>query len=134
SNAPIVIEDTAVKSDRIYEYRVLFIFADGSEEFGANNLITEFSPIASSILELELGEPNVEQSGDEIDITFSIQKNVIQTQGDLIKSFLEEQGLTTEFQDQLLSNREQLQNLFGVRVTRRNLTTGELEDFGIVPS
>ena len=134
SNAPVVLEDTEVKEDRIYEYRALFIFADGTEEFAANNLIVEFCPVAANILELDVSEPDVEQSGDEIDVTFTVDKNVIQTQGDLIKSFLEEQGITTEFQDQLLANRDKLQNLFGVRVTRRNLTTGELEDFGIISS
>jgi len=134
SNAPIVIEDNQVKEGRIYEYKALFIFDSGTEEIAANNVIVEFLPVSANILELEIGEPNVEQSGDEIDVSFSIEKNIIQTQGDLIKSFLEEQGITTEFQDQLLANREQLQNLFGVRVTRRNLTTGELEDFGIISS
>lgn len=132
SNTPIVIEDPNVKENRIYEYKLLLIFPEGDQEEAANNLIVEFTPIVSNILDLQLGEPDVQQSGDDIDVTFEINKNVIETEGDLIKSFLTEQGLTAEFQDQLLASRDQLQNLFGVKVTRRNLTTGELEDFGIV--
>jgi len=128
------MEDSDVKDGRIYEYKTLLIFDNGTEEIAANNLIVNFDPISSNILELNMSEPAVEQNGSDIDITFSIQKNIIQTQGDLVKSFLEEQGLTAEYQDQILANREQLQNLFGVKVTRTNLTTGEMEDFGTISS
>lgn len=134
SNAPIVFEDTTVKEDRIYEYRVILLFADGAEEIAANNLIVEFCPIANNILNLELTEPVVEEAGDELDVTFNIDKDVIQGDADLVKSFLAEQGLTAQYQDQLLANRDKLQDLFAVRITRTNLATGELEDFGVVDS
>lgn len=132
SNAPIVFEDTTVKEDRIYEYRAILLFPDGAEEISANNLIVEFCPIANNILDLELSEPEVEQVGDDVDVTFEIDKNVIQGDADLVKSFLSEQGLTAQYQDQLLANRNLLQDLFAVRITRTNLNTGELEDFGII--
>lgn len=132
SNAPIVFEDSTVKEDRIYEYRAILLFIDGAEEIAANNLVVEFCPIANNILDLELTEPEVEETGDDLDVTFSITKNVIQGDADLVKSFLAEQGLTSQYQDQLLANRNLLQDLFAVRVTRTNLNTGELEDFGII--
>jgi len=134
SNAPIVFEDSSVKEDRIYEYRVILLFIDGASEIAANNLIIEFCPIANNILSLEVTEPEVEESGDDVDVIFNITKNVIQGDADLVKTFLGEQGFTSEYQDQLLANRNLLQDLFAVRITRTNLGTGELEDFGIIDS
>jgi len=134
SNAPVVFEDSTVKEDRIYEYRAILLFIDGAEEIAANNLVLEFSPVANNILSLEFSEPIIQESRDVLDATFTITKNVIQSDADLVKSFLSEQGLTPQYQDQLLSNRNLLQDLFAVRITRTNLNTGELEDFGVIDS
>lgn len=134
TNIPLIFEDTNVKTDRIYEYTVNFIYKDGTVETAANNLIIEYDPVSSNILQLNISEPEVVQAGDEFDVKFTIEKDVIKTETGLVKAFLEEQGLLTEFQGQVIDNREKLQDLFAVRVMRTNLTTGEIEDFGIIQS
>jgi len=134
TNAPTVFEDKTVLKGRIYEYTIVLIFPNGAEEIGANNLLIEFNPPTANILELNISDPEIEKSGDDIDVTFSIKKNVIQKDGDLIKTFLAEQGLSAQYQDQVLANRETLQNLFAVKITRTNLSTGAEEDFGIIDS
>jgi hypothetical protein len=134
TNAPLFFEDTTVKEDRIYEYNVEFFYKDGATEFAATNLIVEYCPVVSNIVQLEISEPIVDETGDELDVQFTIEKDVIKTEGDLIKTFLQEQGLLSEFQDQVIANRDTLQELFAVRVTRTNVSTGELEDFGIIQS
>lgn len=134
SNIPLVFEDTNVKEDRIYEYTVDFIYKDGTVETAANNLIVEYEPVSSNILQLNISEPEVVQTGDEFDVQFTIEKDVIETDAGLVKAFLEEQGLLSEFQGQVIDNREKLQDLFAVRVIRTNITTGEVEDFGVIKS
>ena len=134
TNIPIFFEDTTVKEGRIYQYTIEFIYKDGNVENAANNLVIEYCPVVSNIVQLEVSEPEVVDQGDEFDVNFTIEKDIIETQGDLIKSFLQEQGLLGEFQEQVIENRDTLQNLFAVRVTRTNVSTGELEDFGIVSS
>lgn len=133
TNIPITFEDTDVKSDRIYDYSVELIYKDGNVVFASNNLVVEYNPVSSNILQLTVTEPEIVQNGDQFDAVFNIQKDVIQTEGDLIKSFLQEQGILGEFQEQVIENRDTLQQLFAVRVTRTNIITGEIEDFGIVP-
>ena len=130
----MTFEDRDVLEGRIYEYRVILIYPSGTEESAANNLIIEFNPVVSNVMNLQLTEPNTVQNGSNIDVVFNITKNTLQNDTDRMKTFLAEQGLTTEFQDQLLANRDKFQELFVVHITRTNLSTGELENFGIIDS
>ena len=134
SNSSLEVEDKLVSKGRIYEYNTILVFPNGNEEIASNILLVEFNPSTANVLELSINEPKVLKSGDKIDVAFTITKNVIQKNGDLIKTFLLEQGLSDQYQDQLLANREFLQDLFAIKITRTNLATGELEDFGIIDS
>lgn len=134
SNATITFEDKDVLDGKIYEYIVVLVYPGGTQEISATNLLLEFNPVISNIMNLNVTEPETVQNGSNIDIVFTISKNIIQNDTDRIKTFLAEQGLTTEFQDQLLANRDKFQDLFAVQVSRTNLSTGELENFGIIDS
>jgi len=134
TNSSMTFEDKDVLPNRIYEYRVILVYPSGTEEISANNLIIEFNPVVSNIMNLTVTEPETIQNGSDVDVVFNITKNIIQNDNDRIKTFLAEQGLTTEFQDQLLANRDNFQQLFAIHITRTNLSTGELENFGIIDS
>lgn len=134
SNAPLSIDDTDVKQNRIYEYRVVLLYKDGDEEVGSNNLIVEFSPKVSNIATTTITSPEIIQQNGGLDVSFQVSFNVLQQNAELVKKFISEQGLLSEFQENITDNKEQLSRLFAYSITRNNLTTGEIESFGIIDS
>ena len=134
SNAPIFIDDTAVKTNRIYEYQVAFLYRDGTETRASNNLIVNYTPVVNNVATTTISDPQIIQNDDALDVTFAVTFNILNQNADLVKKFLSDQGFLAEFQDQITASRDQLTRLFAYGVSRTNLTTGEIENFGIVDS
>ena len=134
TNGSIAISDIEVQQNKVYEYAVKLYFKTGSTQIASNNLIVEYAPITNNIVDIVTDSPQTITVGNSIDITFNITKNVIQTDANNIKLFLASQGFTTEFQDDITANREKLGSLFAIEVQRANITTGEIEHFGIIDS
>lgn len=132
TSAPIFATDNDVKEDRIYEYQVELLYPDGTVETGANNLIIKYEPVTANIVVTTPGKPNIEQSGGDLDVTFDISSSLIPGDLDLIKKTLEDQGLLPFYQDGLSQEKEKLQSIVAYGVKRANITTGEMEDFGIL--
>lgn len=135
-SSEISIEDTTgLQSKHIYEYAVFLIYKTGEVKQSATRHIVNFKTSVSNIVSLDISPANIEQSGgNEIDVKFSITKNISQNSADQIKSFLTKQGFLGEFQEDIIANRDKLGNLFAIGVTRHNLSTGQVEDFGILES
>ena len=134
SNAPIFIDDTNVKTNRIYEYQVAFLYKDGTETKASNNLIVNYTPVVSNVATTTISDPQIVQNDDALDVIFTVTFNILNQNADLVKKFLSDQGFLAEFQDQITASRDQLTRLFAYGVSRTNLTTGEIETFGIVDS
>lgn len=132
TSAPIFVTDNDIQEDRIYEYQVLLLYPDGTEEIGANNLVIKYEPVTANIVETTVTKPTVVQSGTDLDVQFNLASSLIPTNLDLIKSTLDKQGLLSFFQDAVGNEKEKLQNIIAYNVKRTNVTTGEVEDFGIV--
>lgn len=127
-----VISDKNVKENRIYEYRIKARYLDGFEDSVSDNIVVEYNPTKRNIMTIEATEPQVIRNSNQIDVQFQLQKSISKTDHDRFKSFLSEQGLTSEFQDEIINNRDKLQQLFAFAITRNNLTTGEKEYFGVL--
>lgn len=134
-SSSIEIQDTGVSQGHIYEYVVALIYKTGKIQNSTNSHLVNFSPIKSNILDLSLGEATIEElGGNEIDVKFTINKSIIPKDADHVKAFLTSQGFLGEFQEDIIENKEALGNLFAIGVKRHNLSTGEVEDFGIINS
>jgi len=132
SGAPIFVTDNDVKEDRIYEYRVEYLYPSGDVEIGANNLIIKYEPATANIVETVLSKPTVVQTGADIDVQFDLSSSLIPGDLDFIKKTLEAQGLLSYYQQGISDEKEKLQNIIAYGVRRINITVGEIEDFGIV--
>jgi hypothetical protein len=133
-SSQVTIEDTTgLQSRHIYEYAVFLIYKTGEVKQSATRHIVNYKTSVSNIVSLDISPADIEQSGgNEIDVKFSITKNVSQNSADQIKNFLTKQGFLGEFQEDIIANRDRLGNLFAIGVTRHNLSTGQVEDFGIL--
>lgn len=133
-SSDLVIEDTFdLKPKHIYEYSVFFIYKTGETKQSTSRHVVEFTPITNNVVSLSVTPAEIEQTGGgEIDIKFSIEKNINLNDADQVKLFLTKQGFLGEFQEDIIENREKLGNLFAIGVTRQNLSTGQVEDFGIL--
>lgn len=134
SKSPLVYIDTSIKQDMIYEYRILLHMKGGSAVPSTTTKVVPFRPIDSNVIDLQTTTPEVIEDGLDIDVKFSVVKNIDNNNTTLIKNYLEQQGFISEFQDEVLANRENLDKIFGVSVTRTNLSTGEKESFGLLTS
>lgn len=130
-NTSVVIDDIDIKPNRIYEYQVLLHYKNGSIDFSSSNIIVEFNPIINNVLTLDLNDAKITTEGSTYDVTFNIVSSQIKDNADLLKEYIQSQNLLTEFQSNLVLNKENIKKLFATEVTRTNLTTGEVENFGI---
>ena len=126
--------DELVKEERIYEYRILLTYKNGDTEVANNNLIVEFVEPDSSIVSILVSQPKISETSKGIDATMTITKDIANTDMDVIKGFLKEQGLDEQYADEVYTARKELQNLFFTRVVRQNLITGAEEEFGPLTS
>ena len=134
SASAYTFEDTNLKKGRIYEYLPKLYFKDGKTQIASVTNLTEYSPIQSNIVDVVYTAPEIVENGADIDVKFTITKNIIANEADVIKTFLEQQGFLGEFQNEIIANREKLGELFGTEVIRTNLSLGEVENFGIITS
>lgn len=131
SSAPLLFQDTTVSLNKVYDYKIRMIYKDGLEVDSTTTATLTYKPIANNIVNTKLLSPTIVPVGNDYDTTFSITSEIIPGQINLVKNALASQGLT-EYADALQADRSQLQKLFSYKVERFNLTTGELEDFGVL--
>ena len=131
-SSSISVIDSTVKNGHVYKYICEFLTKTGKIEYASNQLIVEYITVNNNIVNTTVSTPTVNQNGQNIDVTFTIQSNLIERSIDLIKKAMENQGLFNIFQEDILQNKEKLQNLIGYKITRENLTTGEFEEFGVI--
>lgn len=127
-----VIDDTVIPHST-YEYYCDLVFADG-ESVRATNEIVEFRPLTSDLIVTNITDVNVFTNNSDFDVRFNVSAHIVPTTLDTVKNALEKQGLSDLFSDELLKERDALTGLITYHVSRVNLTTGERETFGVLPS
>lgn len=125
------VTDTAPVDQRIYEYRVLLTFKDGSELWSSAPVEIQFTPVVNSLVSTTASPLRAVNVGSELDVQFNLASQIIEGKLDKIKHAMEQQGLISLFQSDLVENKASLQNLLAYGIKRTNLTTSEVEDLGI---
>ncbi len=124
------IVDAAVSSGRIYLYRCKMIYKDGSEESGSNELIINYVPEKTNVINTRILNSSVIQNGDKLDVQFDIESSFIDSDEDVLRRVLGSQNLLSYFGPDI--TKEKLQSLAAYGIVRTNISTGLIEDFGVV--
>jgi len=132
NNAAVFFKDLFVSENRIYEYSVKLIYDDGTSKFSSTNVIVQFNPTTNDIISTKVSPPTVTRRGTDIDIQFNLQSTIVEGRIDFVRRAMQQQGILGFFQGDIASNRQLLQNLIGYNIIRTDVTTGEVEDFGVV--
>ena len=127
-----VTVDTGVKPNHVYEYRCVLYDKFGTSMPATTTATVEFVSLIEDLVDTNLIDQLVTQEGDDIDFAFTIQTQVLDTQLQAVKNLIDAQLLDVLFEDDLKTERDQLASLLAHRVVRFNLTTGEVEDFGVI--
>lgn len=130
--AGIKFIDNDVKSGNIYEYKVDLVFPDGHDATVPTSSIIEYSPVTNNIAVTKVSNITSTSYEGLADITFDIEYSLSETNFELIKKLFSEQKLTLEYQTEIIRNKSKLTTLLAYKVLRTNLTTGEVENFGII--
>ena len=122
--------DASVTPGNIYRYQARLIYRDGhTSEFG-DGIVDFLKPTPGQV---DTRIEGLSVSHDEApNVTFSIKTSVVDSDIDVVRKMLDSQGLLSFFSDDVLRQREQLQDLIAHNVQRIDLSTGHREDFGIV--
>lgn len=133
SSIPSRLIDTGVKLYNSYEYKVGIIYPDGIEQLVSNVLAVEFRPIEENIAESTITNiQNTTYVDGSPDVSFSVIYSYNMNQYEDIKKLLINQNLLAEYGDEIIQNKEFLARLFAYKVLRLNMSSGELEDFGVI--
>lgn len=134
SDVPLSFKDYAVKNNYIYEYKAVLIYPDGSEQTAPNSIVVRYSPIMQNIAITKVSDINITTYEGLQDVTFNIQYSLSEKDFELIKKLFKEQNLVSEYQSNIISNKDKLKTLLAYKIVRFNLSTGDIEDFGVITS
>lgn len=128
-NSEYTLEDKTVKKDHIYNYYCRLYRKNGSF-FDKLVCMYEHYPLLENLVDTQLIDARVIESDLGYDAQFKIETKVVSTDVDKYKILLERQGMYDLFTDDIKNAREQLGKLIAHSVSRVDLTTGQIENFG----
>lgn len=134
SDVPISFKDYNVKNNYIYEYKAVLIYPDGSEQTAPNTIVVRYSPILQNIAVTKVSDINITTYEGLQDVTFNIEYSLSEKDFELIKKLFKEQNLISEYQNNIIENKDKLKTLLAYKIVRFNLTNGDIEDFGVITS
>lgn len=134
TDVPLSFKDYNVKYDYIYEYKAVLIYPDGSEQTAPNTIVVRYSPIVENIAITKISDINITTYEGLLDVTFNIDYSLSEKDFELIKKLFKEQNLVSEYQINIIENKDKLKTLLAYKIVRFNLTNGDIEDFGIITS
>lgn len=126
---------TDVTPGNVYEYAARLIYKSGTSDY-AGNAVVEFaqpSPGKVDTRVKDLTVTHVNDNGtDTVDVTFSIETTIVDSNLDIVKGLLIKQDMYDLFKGDVEKEREYLKSLIAHNVQRVNVTTGAREDFGTI--
>lgn len=129
-NNVVYFKDTKLSVGKTYKYSAKLIYKGGSTVSVGNTLLLDFKPEQTNIVNTSIVNTKVVTTETGNDIQFVMKTEFILTNEDDIQKALGTQGLSQFFLDSI--RKDKVQDLVAYGVTRINLTTGDVEDFGIV--
>lgn len=125
--------DADVSQDRVYEYSCGIVFVDGTEDRQGSEIV-EYFPLSQNLVDTRIENVEVITDDNSYDVRFSITSNIVPTSIESVRTALQKQGLLEYFNDEILTERDKLQDLVAHSITRVNVTTGQRESFGTLGS
>lgn len=126
------VVDAFVERDHIYEYSVAVTYRDGTTRHSGFSSIQRVIPsdlVSTTVKDQTVKTDSVKSTKF---VTFTISSTITETSFDTYKRTLTAQGLYDLYSRDIFENKEKLTNLLMYRITRLDLTTGQLSDFGVV--
>ena len=121
--------DTNAKDNHIIEYAIKLMFANGDEEISTTREIFKNTPFSVGLVDTFVTQPRVSQSNRGIDIQFNINSTINSSNISILKDLLEQQGQGFLFQNEMLNEKNSLNELIAHQVRRVDLTTGKTDFF-----
>jgi len=123
--------DSGVTPGVTYGYSVRLIYVDGNVEVYGKTIV-EFIKPSPGTVDVRVTDLTVDHDSNVPNVSFNINTRTIDTDIDAVKRMLERQGLLSYFTDDILTQRDQLQNLIAHSVKRIDLNTGHVDSFGVL--
>lgn len=125
-------DTSVIKSDRltpyhVYELTTKLIDRNGIESLSSHSSLIEYVPYAGNVLDVKI--ENVDSSNN--DMRFSITTNLITDQIGLLQTLLSKTSATYDI-EALKQRTAIFDKLIAYNVLRHNITTGDVEDMGII--
>jgi hypothetical protein len=124
------IVDSNLKRRHIYEYAVRLHFRDGRSKT-VGSILVDYIPNADSVVDTKISNLNASFS-PEPNVTFELDTAVISTDVDTLMKLLQQNNLLDFFSVDVFKERSKLNDLICYEIHRQDLTTGIIENFGIV--
>jgi len=117
--------DTFSKKNNVIEYAVMMLFENGDEQISTTREIFKNIPFSFGVVDTRIGQPRILQVKNGIDIQFNIESSINSSNIENLKKLLEQQGQASIFTEDLINEKNSLNNLIAHQIRRIDLTTGE---------
>jgi hypothetical protein len=113
----------------VYELTTKIIENNGVESISSYSTLIEYVPFTGNPFDIEISE--VLNSGD--DIQFSVSANLVQDQIGVFRDLLNQVNASYD-EAQLTSRKANFDKFIAFNIVRYNLSTGDVENLGIIPN
>ena len=128
----VIFKDSTTSPGLTYNYVPVITTLYGREEFGRPCLLSiPMSLDDDAKIGMTIGTPTILEDGASMSVNFEVGGSFTDFGFNEIKSLLDAGGQSNLFGDQVLENRGQFASLISFVIERENLSTGEIESFGI---
>lgn len=124
--------DRDIFAGETYIYNAYIISRDGIVRKSIENLIVFNPEIKNNQITTQVTNSNNITNGDSLNVIFELRSDLTRENSAFILENFKNQGIYDLYKD--IFNVTDASNSYAYRVVRKNLTTGEEEDFGILQS
>jgi len=126
--------DKPLRPDAVFEYKVVMTDSRGNSYESQRSCIVYF--VGSKSIEesksLISQDHRVESDGSNLAVSFQIDVSASKTTLEQVYDVLASTGLDAQYLDEIKSNRELLNKIVALEITRFDSVTGYVENFGVV--
>ena len=124
----IVITDTNVKADSIYEYKARLNFKNGTSRLSRSSSVIKFvEPL--EMVSVDLTNITIDKSTNNV--SFNVGYTIAETDADILLNSLNSLGLADLYSDDIQEIKGKLQNLVIFDIDRFDKITGETVNIGL---
>lgn len=129
-----VFVDKNVQMHKNYQYTVELLYKDGYVQQMTNSLDIEYNPVVASNALCSIDDVESGNKNGIPDFKFVVKYELQEQNFELLRKMIREQNLLAEYQNDINLDKKNIETFLAYTVTRLNLTTGETENFGVIPT